>query len=71
MFDDLNFQIDMIKACRSNRFDEQKENDDDPEDLYCAEVLDFDLTRVVNKVIKWYTDDDRKRPQLDEKVEIC
>ena len=70
MFDDTNFKIDMVRACKADRFQRDGlDNSENPWNTYCSQGLDFSVPNVVNKVIKWYTEDKQLNHLLDEKIE--
>ena len=53
-----NFIIDVIRACKSNRFEEIDFNDENQDqDSFCSNVLEFNLIKIVNNILSWYAVD--------------
>ena len=52
-----NQNIDTVRACRTNRF-EEVDFENDNEDSMCSNVAELNLVKIVNNIMEWYAVDD-------------
>ena len=62
--------IDVVNACRNNRFDETKDTESSEGEL-CSDIVNFNLVKIVNDILEWYAVDKLIKYQLDEKIHEC
>ena len=62
--------IDVVNACRNNRFDETKDTGSSEGEL-CSDIVNFNLVKIVNDILGWYAVDKLIKYQLDEKIHEC
>ena len=60
--------IDVVNACRNNRFDETIESS---EGELCSDIVNFNLVKIVNDILEWYAVDKLIEYQLDKKIHEC